>query len=512
MTTVKKKPDNVLKMRTGSLKFSRRKMLAIGAATAVSGLATACGKVEGDKAEHRGSVDSSIKYDAIVIGAGLSGLHAAMLLEEQGLNVLTLEGRNRIGGRVYTLMDIPGKPEAAGEYIGGNYARMLDTARRLGLELFEPDLNFRREEKLYSIRGETFTGSEWEGHALNPLKDEDRKILPERMLSVLSHRDNPLSGRALDEWINPEFAQYDIPHNEYLKKYLGYNDETIRLMNVIIHSDHINNTSAMNELRRYAVNEFNSKMADARPDLPDAQQVRGGNSLITQAMADSLKNGVSLNKSVHTLEDNGQEVAVHCTDGTSYTAKQVVNSMPISVMKSIKYTNRLPQLMEEAVADMSYGISIQVHYLIEREFWNDDGLPKNMWTDTPFERFAVLNKGDDGGPSSAIAFINGNEAYKYDFMSDEQVAKYTTQQLINIRPALKNALKPVMVQSCHRDLHGSGDWVFWRPGQVSKFAPYMRERHGNVHFAGEHTALMERGMEGAFESGERAAFDLLGRT
>ncbi|MXW73275.1 MAG: FAD-dependent oxidoreductase, partial [Chromatiales bacterium] len=44
---------------------------------------------------------------------------------------------------------------------------------------------------------------------------------------------------------------------------------------------------------------------------------------------------------------------------------------------------------------------------------------------------------------------------------------------------------------------------------VGQFAAHMREAHGNIHFAGEHTALMERGMEGAFESGERAAVDAL---
>lgn len=40
------------------------------------------------------------KFDAIVIGSGLSGLNAAMLLEEQGMTVQVLEGRNRVGGRV----------------------------------------------------------------------------------------------------------------------------------------------------------------------------------------------------------------------------------------------------------------------------------------------------------------------------------------------------------------------------------------------------------------------------
>ncbi|MFM8585164.1 MAG: FAD-dependent oxidoreductase [Gammaproteobacteria bacterium] len=32
-----------------------------------------------------------------------------------------------------------------------------------------------------------------------------------------------------------------------------------------------------------------------------------------------------------------------------------------------------------------------------------------------------------------------------------------------------------------------------------------------VVFCGEHTAIMQRGMEGAFESGDRAAFDVVDR-
>ena len=48
--------------------------------------------------------------DVIVIGAGLSGLEAALTLEENGLKVLVLEGRRRVGGRVYTLFDVPGHP------------------------------------------------------------------------------------------------------------------------------------------------------------------------------------------------------------------------------------------------------------------------------------------------------------------------------------------------------------------------------------------------------------------
>lgn len=477
--------------------LSRRKVLASGGALLASTALPSWAK------------SSPISYDAIVIGAGLSGLHAARLLEEQGLNVMTLEGRNRIGGRVYTLMDIPGKPEAAGEFIGANYARMIDTAKRLKLELLGPEGMAPSAEKYYRIRGENILGDAWPSHKLNPMQGDNRTTLPDQMLFKLSHIDNPLSGRPLDDWIKPEFSRFDIPQTEYLKKYLDFNDETIRLMNTVIHTDHMDNTSALHELRRYAVGEFNSKVAKAQPDKPAWMQIKGGNSRMPAAMADSLKNGVALNKTVHAFDDDGKKVRIFCTDGTHYDAKSVVCSMPQSVMRQVKFSPRLPQRMEQAIDEIDYGVSIQVHFLIKKKFWEQDGLPQSIWSDETFERFAVLRRGENQEPSSAIAFINGNEAFKYDFMSDKEVAQYTLKELIKSRPSLEGALEPVMVQSCHRDLHGAGDWVFWRPGQVSKYAPYMREPHGNIHFCGEHTALMERGMEGAFESGERAALDVL---
>ncbi len=455
------------------------------------------------------TLGSSPTYDVVVVGAGLSGLHAAMLLEKQGLSVKVIEGRDRVGGRVYTLMDVPGKPEAAGELIGANYARMISSAEGLGLKLVEPVPLGAASGKYYRIRGQNIQADEWPDHELNPLSGDDRKILPDRMLFTLSHRNNPLSGQPLDAWITPEFQKYDIPQSTYLRDHLGFNEETIRLMNVIVHTDHMDNTSALHECRRYAVGEFNRSVALSQTGKPRSLQVEGGNSLLPEAMADSLKNGVDLGKSVYAFEDDGRRVAVRCGDGSIYRAEHVVSSIPYPVMRDMKYWPRLPERMESAVDEIDYGISIQVHFLLKHNFWEKDGLPSSMWTDNPFERFAVLGRGENGAPSSAIAFINGNEAYKYNLMSDKQVADHAIRELVKARPAIEGALEPVMVQSCHRNVHGAGDWVFWRPGQVTAYAAHMREPHGNIHFCGEHTALMERGMEGAFESGERAALDVL---
>jgi len=44
-----------------------------------------------------------------------------------------------------------------------------------------------------------------------------------------------------------------------------------------------------------------------------------------------------------------------------------------------------------------------------------------------------------------------------------------------------------------------------------RFPRAMSKPHGRIHFWWEHTALLNRGMEGAMESGERAALEILER-
>src|SRR4051812_30578875 len=47
----------------------------------------------------------SERHDVVVIGAGVAGLAAADRLREEGADVVVLEARDRIGGRILTLRD-----------------------------------------------------------------------------------------------------------------------------------------------------------------------------------------------------------------------------------------------------------------------------------------------------------------------------------------------------------------------------------------------------------------------
>jgi monoamine oxidase len=47
--------------------------------------------------------------------------------------------------------------------------------------------------------------------------------------------------------------------------------------------------------------------------------------------------------------------------------------------------------------------------------------------------------------------------------------------------------------------------------QIARFGNIVAKPHERLHFAGEHTAVLQQGMEDTMKSGERAAFEIFDR-
>src|SRR5215475_15773303 len=75
--------------------------------------------------------------DVVIIGAGLSGLRTALLLEAQGLDVLVVEAQDRLGGRTLTVqLDQGTFIDHGGQWVSPGQPRMVSLARELGVRLF----------------------------------------------------------------------------------------------------------------------------------------------------------------------------------------------------------------------------------------------------------------------------------------------------------------------------------------------------------------------------------------
>ena len=107
--------------------------------------------------------------DVLVLGAGISGLQTAWLLEQQGLKVAVIEGRERVGGRIVTLLDQPGYPEMGFNSMADGYGRGIDAASRAGVELVEVGARYRfGKPPMLWMDGKPLTREEWARHPGNP--------------------------------------------------------------------------------------------------------------------------------------------------------------------------------------------------------------------------------------------------------------------------------------------------------------------------------------------------------
>src|SRR6185503_1608022 len=75
------------------------------------------------------------RLDAIVLGAGAAGLAAAEILSREGLSLVVLEARRRIGGRIRTLRlsGLPVPLELGAEFVHGREEELFALAREASI-------------------------------------------------------------------------------------------------------------------------------------------------------------------------------------------------------------------------------------------------------------------------------------------------------------------------------------------------------------------------------------------
>lgn len=471
----------------------REALMGIGAAAA---LLTGCGR--------RPATDS----DVIVIGAGLSGLQAARLLESEGLRVTVLESRNRVGGRILSYRHIPGSPEAGGTSFGAGYARMMAVIEELGVGLvnLDPILALFNTREL-ALGGQIIPAAEWPTHELNVLPEGARQMMPWAHLGFKMFTNNPYP--TTPDWISPEYAHLDVS----LREYLTGQGETDAVVDLCYNNNpgwgnNADDVSAA--LVLFAMRFAAAQRGFTGPDGGSMYTAANGNQSVPEAMAAALSGDLLLEQRVTGIRDTGSGVEVHCEDGSRHRADRVVCSLPCSLLRNVALEPALEGMQAEAARSLDSQVVNQLHMVAKRPFWEDDGMSPSMWTDSLAGMILAERKGDTPEEiTSLTSWTRGALAIEMDKLSDEEATARIVADIERLRPAAKGQLEVMAYQSWYNDPDAAGDWAVWQPGQVTQFAAHVGRQHGRVHFCGEHTAVANRGMEGALESGDRVAFEVL---
>jgi monoamine oxidase len=477
--------------------ISRRDFIVSAAATSVASLAT------------RVRAAGNGEPDVIVIGAGLSGLETALTLEEDGLKVLMLEGRRRVGGRLYTLFDLPGHPEAGGNTLSNAYGRTLAAAQRNGVDIVNlaSRSSATRTGQALFLGGEHVDLAGWADHPRNPFSGELRALPPWGWAGAMFRQRMPF--KDLENWHDAAHARHDIAVHDFLSAQ-GATDAQIRLGydTNIAYGTTARDVSLLQQASADHWQAVNRSAASTGLLLGAC---KGGNQNLPIAMAHRLKGDLLQGKRVAAIETSARRASVRCADGSRYSAKAVVCSMPFSTLRDVAIDPLPPALQHKAIQTLGYIPITQFHVLAKRPFWEMDGLSPSMWTDGPLGMVLAQRFGStDSEVTSLTVWCRGLNGLFIDRFGVEEGKRMILDEFARLRPASKGLLTVGAVHSWTADPFAAGTWAIFQPGQIRELRAAMALPHQRLFFCGEHTAVGSRGFEGALESAERVSLEVFG--
>ena len=430
----------------------------------------------------------------IVVGAGLAGLAAARLLASQQVDVQVFEARTRVGGRVYTLADVPGRPEAGANVIGASYGRVINAAKAAKVSLRSPP---RSPATGFVIDGQRILAEEWENSPANPLSGDLRQLPPPGLLGT-ALRENPM--QASTDWQHPAFTGLDVPADDFLRG-LGFDTAAISLISANnSYGNRIHDTSMLSLMR--VGGNFARAAAMAQPPL----EAEGGNSRVTDALAATLGHRVMTGRQIVGVQRLSDGLQIQDQGGMSFAADAVVLALPVPALRRLELP-RLPELQREGIAQLEYHKVTQVHLLVHAPYTRPE-LPGSWWTNGPLGRL-FLRQSTGEGPGNLTVWINGDDCDALRDLPAEEAGERIRRQVENLLPEARGNLSVAAVVRWANDPLAGGSWVVWAPGQIGRYLAALQTPHQRLFFAGEHLSRANPGMEGAMESGERAALEVL---
>ena len=288
-------------------RIDRRRFLGLSAAAASAPLL-------GRTAFARTQAPSDAGNPVVIIGGGLSGLHAASLLRKAGRAVVVLEARPDPGGRVQTIRDPFGEGqfgEAGAIRISEAHQRVLGLVRDFGLSVVP--FSSSNGSELVSLGGMNFRADTLSKTTLPlDLKPEERGLtqgaLLERYIGELPEdlADLSPSAASYSRW-----ADYDrLTWTDWLRS-RGASPDAVKLMTIGGDSRAL---SALYVLRQWALLRGKRQF----------YKIQGGMDRLPQAMATALGDVVQYNCGVVSVDRSGDPILVDYIERESRGARRPV--------------------------------------------------------------------------------------------------------------------------------------------------------------------------------------------
>jgi monoamine oxidase len=441
------------------------------------GLATAAAILPGQAFPMRKRLEYGMQRKVIVIGAGISGLAAARALVDEGHEVVVLEARDRIGGRVWT-------------------DRSLGAAVDLGGGIITDS----RENELTKLVNE-FKPS------VRPIDLENYFLYDDQ---GNSYEEDPLEN--LSEWFEKLFKRAE----KFVSK---QEDKELRKMSVrdvlksVLEDDKLSPQRKRELEWRISIEELNygidigkisANRADAFHFNGESLYLPNGFTKILDQMAKGLD--IRYGQNVRFIKQHNG-VASAMTNGQDFEGDFVLVTLPLGVLKErrIRFDPELSHSKKNAIKNLGVGLTNRVGMRFPTLFWPKERQYLNYLSKYKGEFPRFLNIAHFTNKPVLVASLGPDFAKAIEQKEDIEVAVQAHRILYKI---FDNAPMPeeVIVSRWNQDPFARGAFSYLPVGEDPALRDYLANPEGRLYFAGEATMRQYPGtIRGAYLSGLRAA-------
>lgn len=438
--------------------------------------------------------------DVVVVGAGLAGLCAARDLVAGGADVLVLEARDRVGGRVEQALLPDGRPvQLGGEVVGNAHHGYLGLAAELGLELTDSYVAEPGEITRGTVDGVDV------GEFPSWFTDADRAS-QEAVHVALSRLVATIDPD--DPWKHPDLVALDaVSQGDWLRAQ-GATPGVLRLAELVAlggAGGSVERVSMFGQAWMLAVGGSRSDQAAGSYDYGQWENLRlvEGSARLPLLLAEGLGDRVRLGTPVTAIDIDPAGCAVTTAAGEEVRAASVVCAVPVGPLRDIAVTgvdaDRLARLRRRR-----HALAAKFVAAYDEPFWRstgqnglseNDGVLGSTWPQSPGILSALV-------PPERYSWFAATDPALRDGLALAEVARLYGDRA--------SAPLGSWVRMWGTDPWTQGYIAAWMPGDVAAAGPKHGTHQPPFYVAGSDHWVCGY-MEGAVRTGRGAAAAVLAR-
>jgi monoamine oxidase len=185
-------------------------------------------------------------------------------------------------------------------------------------------------------------------------------------------------------------------------------------------------------------------------------------------------------------------------------ADYLVSAIPFPVLRKVEVSPPFSAAKTEIIQELSNTSVTRVYVQTRTRFWEQEKLGGSAQTQLPVSLvFSAYFRASRRGILES--YSSGSRARELAGMDEAERQHEVLNELTTLFPGMKNNAESLADKCWDNDPFALGAYAFYKPKQFLKFLPNLTTPEGRVFFAGDQTSTIPGWMDGALQSGIRAA-------